>query len=76
VTAVIRELAIPVEIVDVDIFKGEAKSTALHAKSPNGKVPVLEDDGFVLSESNAILACLASQKSIPTLLPMKLASRI
>jgi glutathione S-transferase len=71
VLAVARELGIPLEIVNVDIFKGEAKAPAYLAKNPNGKVPVLEDDGFVLWESNAILAYLASQQAVPSLLPIK-----
>src|SRR5579859_473206 len=71
VLAVVRELALPVETIHVDIFKGEAKTPAFLAKNPNGRVPVLEHDGLVLWESNAILAYLASQQPIPSLLPTK-----
>jgi glutathione S-transferase len=71
VLAVVRELALPVETVPVDIFRGEAKAPAFLAKNPNGRVPVLEDDGLLLWESNAILAYLASQQPIPSLLPTK-----
>jgi glutathione S-transferase len=71
VFAVARELSIRIETVPIDLFNGEAKSPAFLAKNPNGGVPVLEDDGFVLWESNAILAYLASQQPIPSLLPMK-----
>ena len=31
------------------------------AKNPNGKIPVIEDDGFVLWESNAIVRYLGAQ---------------
>jgi glutathione S-transferase len=70
VLALARELALPVETIRVDLFNGEAKSPAFLAKNPNGRVPVLEEDGFVLWESNAILAYLASRQSVPSLLPV------
>jgi glutathione S-transferase len=47
------------EIVPVDILKGESRTPEFLALNPNGRTPVLEDDGFVLAESNAILAYLA-----------------
>ncbi len=71
ILAVARELALPLEKISVDLFKGEAKSPAFLAKNPNGRVPVLEDDGLVLWESNAILAYLANRASSPALLPVK-----
>jgi glutathione S-transferase len=71
VLAVARELSLPIEVVPIDLFNGEAKSPAFLAKNPNGRVPVLEENGFVLWESNAILAYLASQQPISSLLPMK-----
>src|SRR5580704_3144860 len=71
VLAVARELSLPVETIPVDLFKGEARTSAFLAKNPNGRVPVLEEDGFVLWESNAILAYLASRQPIPSLLPAK-----
>ncbi|HEX3761057.1 MAG TPA: glutathione S-transferase family protein [Kofleriaceae bacterium] len=71
VLAAARELSIAVETIQVDLFKGEAKTPAFLARNPNGRVPVLEDDGFVLWESNAILAYLASRQPIPSLLPVE-----
>jgi glutathione S-transferase len=71
VLAVARELSLPIEMIPIDLFNGEVKSPAFLAKNPNGRVPVLEENGFVLWESNAILAYLASQQPIPSLLPMK-----
>ena len=71
VLAVARELCLAIETISIDLFNGEAKSTAFLAKNPNGRVPVLEDDGLVLWESNAILGYLASRQSSPPLLPEK-----
>lgn len=53
------QLGIPLEIVPVDILAGESRTPAFLAMNPNGRTPVLEDEGFVLAESNAILAYLA-----------------
>ncbi len=55
-------LELPFELVTVDLFKGEQKSRAFTALNPNQRMPVLEDDGFVLWESNAILQYLASKR--------------
>ncbi|MBN1205489.1 MAG: glutathione S-transferase family protein [Myxococcaceae bacterium] len=62
VRALIHELGLPCELVTVDMSKGEHKTPEYVAKNPNGKVPVLEDEGFHLWESNAILCYLAAKK--------------
>jgi glutathione S-transferase len=61
VRLVAAELDLPVEIVEVDFQKGEQRSAKYLAMNPNGKVPVLDDDGFVLWESIAILKYLAGK---------------
>jgi glutathione S-transferase len=71
VLAVARELDIRFDRVNIDIFKGEARTPAYLAKNPSGHVPLLEDDDLVLPESNAILIYLASQRRCPSLLPRK-----
>ncbi len=53
-------LGIPYEIVEIDILKGQSRTTEFLKINPNGRTPVLDDNGFVLAESNAILAYLAS----------------
>ncbi len=53
------QLGIRLEIVPVDILRGESRTLEFLARNPNGRTPVIDDDGFVLSESNAILAYLA-----------------
>ena len=62
VRAVAHELGIPLEIIEVDLRKGENRSEAFLALNPNAKVPVLIDDDFVLWESRAINAYLAGLK--------------
>lgn len=41
----------------------------LLARNPNAKIPVIDDDGFVLWESNAICRYLAARQPHRTLLP-------
>src|SRR5262245_17531301 len=53
------QLGIPLEIVPVDILAGESRTPEFLALNPNGRTPVIDDDGFVLAESNAILGHLA-----------------
>jgi glutathione S-transferase len=53
------QLGIPLAVVLVDILKGESRTPEFLARNPNGRTPVIDDDGFVLAESNAILAYLA-----------------
>ena len=56
----LHQLGLDVELVDVDIMKGESRTEAFLAKNPNGRVPLLElPDGRFLAESNAMLAFLA-----------------
>jgi len=55
------ELALRYERVDVGgAFGGNDRPEYL-AMNPNGLVPVIEDDGFVLYESNAIVRYLAAK---------------
>jgi glutathione S-transferase len=62
VRAVAAELGIPLEIIEVDFRKGEHKAPSYLAMNPNGKVPALVDGDFVLWESRAINAFLASRR--------------
>ena len=59
VRLLLAQLGIRYEIVEVDILNGESRTPELLKINPNGRTPVLDDDGFVLAESNAILAYLA-----------------
>jgi glutathione S-transferase len=55
------ELGIPLNKIPVDPRIGETRSADYLAKNPNGRVPTLEEDGFVLWESPAILKYLAAK---------------
>jgi glutathione S-transferase len=61
VIALKNHLGIECEMQLVDLSKGDQLTPKYLAMNPNRKMPVLEDDGFVLWESNAILFYLASK---------------
>jgi glutathione S-transferase len=66
VRLLLAHLEIPYYIVEVDILKGESRTAEFLEINPNGRTPVLDDNGFILAESNAILAHLAhSTKYLP-----------
>ncbi|AOK07052.1 glutathione S-transferase [Burkholderia sp. AU19243] len=54
-------LGLPFEIVDVDLAAGAQRDPAFLALNPLGQVPVIDDDGTVLADSNAILVYLAKR---------------
>jgi glutathione S-transferase len=53
----------------VDLFEAEHRNAAHLARHPFGVVPVLDDDGFVLYESRAIIRYLDARLSGPSLVP-------
>ena len=53
------------DYVHVDLFQGEHRGDGFLAVNPNGQVPVLDDDGFRLTESSAILRYLADKLGSP-----------
>ena len=59
VRLLLAHLGLPCEIIEVDILKGESRTPEFLRLNPNGRTPLLDDDGFILAESNAILAYLA-----------------
>jgi glutathione S-transferase len=59
VRAVAYELGIELEHANVDLLAGAQRAPAYLALNPNGRVPVLVDGDFVLSESAAIIRYLA-----------------
>jgi GST-like protein len=57
----LEETGLPYEAVAVDTRKGEQHSPAFKALNPNEKLPVIEDGGTVVFDSNAILLYLAER---------------
>jgi glutathione S-transferase len=70
VRAVIHELGLSVELIDVNLMSKDPKPEGFLAANPNGKVPAfVDDDGFTLFESRAINGYLASKRPERDLLP-------
>jgi glutathione S-transferase len=53
-------LGLPFEKIDIDLGKGEHKKPEFLARNPFGQLPVIEDNGVAVADSNAILVYLAS----------------
>ena len=51
----------PHELIEVDLKAGAHKTPAFLALNPFGQVPVLDDDGVIVSDSNAILVYVAKR---------------
>jgi glutathione S-transferase len=71
----ILELKLPHERVDAGGAFGIVETPAYKALNPNSRVPTIEDDGFVLWESNAIVRYLAAKHGAGTLWPTDLKVR-
>jgi glutathione S-transferase len=56
-----NESGLKLDMQVVDLFTGEHYQPPFEALNPNRLVPVLEDDGFRLTESSAILKYLAEK---------------
>lgn len=69
------ELGLDYERIDVGGKFGGNDTPQYLALNPNGLVPVIEDDGFVLYESNAIVRYLAARHKAEKLWPSDLRRR-
>ncbi len=69
------QLGTDVDLVVVDLAKGEQRAPEYLKKNPNGKVPLLDDDGFLLWESHAIMQYLADKTPGQTLYPTEVRPR-
>jgi glutathione S-transferase len=65
----LEEIGADYEYVKVDLFKGEGRSPSYLTLNPAGKVPVLVDDDFTLTESVAILNYLGDRFPASGLVP-------
>ncbi|HEX8796208.1 MAG TPA: glutathione S-transferase family protein [Polyangiaceae bacterium] len=62
-------LGIELELVKVDLPKGQHRTDGFLRINPNGRVPVLDDDHFMLWESRAIMQYLADKTPGQSLYP-------
>jgi glutathione S-transferase len=61
VLTALYEKGVPYEIVNINFSVGEHKSEKYMKLQPFGKIPVLDDDGFILFESRAIAKYIAAK---------------
>jgi len=67
-----KELGLDYEHIKVDFATGETRRSEHLALNPNGHVPVIDDDGFILWESMAINLYLAKKYGAGGLYPSSL----
>lgn len=67
----LEEMGVPYEIVGLDHPAHDLDSESFRAKNPFGQIPVIDDDGVVVTESGAILLYLARKSG--SLMPRDLA---
>jgi len=61
IVALKNYLTLDCEVQPIDLRRGDQLTPQYLALNPNKKMPTLEDDGFVLWESNAILFYMAAK---------------
>ena len=71
----VSELGLPHERIDIGGSFGKNNEPAYLAMNPNGLVPTLEEDDFLLWESNSIVRYLAAKYGPGTLEPVDLRER-
>lgn len=57
----LEEVGAEYKYIKIDLFKGEGRSSAYLQINPAGKVPALAEDGFVLTESAAIVTYIGDR---------------
>lgn len=67
----LNELGLDYQSVIVDLMRGEQFSEDFLAVNPYGKVPVLDDNGIVITESAAICTWLAEKYAGGRLIPVE-----
>lgn len=70
-----RELGIDFEQIDAGMQFGVIDTPEYRAMNPNALIPTIDDDGFILWESNAIVRYLAKRHGEGTLFPSDLRAR-
>jgi glutathione S-transferase len=75
VTMTAQQLGLELDLIVVDLLKGEHRDPEFLKFNPNGKVPLLEDGGFHLWESHAIMQYLADRCPDQALYPREARAR-
>jgi glutathione S-transferase len=70
-----EELGVKYERIDAGMEHGVVKTPEYQKMNPNSLVPTIDDDGFVLWESHAIVRYLAAKHGAGTLWPADLKQR-
>jgi glutathione S-transferase len=65
----LEEVGVPYELRYVDLMAGQQKEPTLLALNPMGKLPILQDDASVVTESAAIGVYLADKYALGRLAP-------
>ena len=63
------ELALPIDRIDAGMAFGVNNTPEYKAMNPNGLVPLMNDGGFLLWESHAIVRYLARKAGLGSLCP-------
>ncbi len=66
-----KELGLEYENIPIDMGKGETRTPEYLAINPNGHIPAIDDDGFILWESMSINLYLAKKHSRGSLYPIR-----
>ena len=61
VRLLLNQLSLDFESIKIDVFKGENKKDFFKEINPAMKIPVINDGGLILNESNAILLYLCDK---------------
>src|SRR5215469_18557522 len=61
ISIALEEMGLPYKVRVIDFATEEQKADWYVALNPNGRIPTLDDDGFVVFESGAILIYLAEK---------------
>ncbi len=69
------ELGLAYERIEAGAEHGVVNSPEYRAMNPNALVPTIDDDGFILWESNVIVRYLANKHGLGTLCPKDLRER-
>ena len=75
VTWMCAEIGLPYERIDAGMAFGVVNTPEYRKLNPNGLVPTIDDEGFILWESNAIVRYLSAKHAAGTLWPADLKVR-